>query len=48
MVKYVEPKIREYKNGTYDSDKLIEEIKEQTQNFQPYNKGKDFVDEEGY
>lgn len=43
-----EPKIAKYKNGNYDGTKLIEEIKAQTQNFQPYSKGKDFVDEEGY
>ena len=43
-----EPKIAEYKNGNYDGEKLIEEIKEQTQNFQPYSKGKNFADEEGY
>lgn len=43
-----EPKIAEYKNGNYDGDKLITEIKEQTPNFQPYSKGKDFADEEGY
>lgn len=43
-----ETKIIKYKNGTYDGDKLIEEIKAQTQNFQPYSKGKDFADEEGY
>lgn len=39
-----EPKIIDYKNGNYDGDTLIEEIKEQTQNFQPYSKGKDFTD----
>lgn len=43
-----ESKITDYKNGNYDGNKLIEEIKEQTQNFQPYSKGKDFADEEGY
>lgn len=43
-----ETKIIKYKNGTYDGDKLIEEIKAQTQNFQPYSKGKEFADEEGY
>lgn len=43
-----EPKIADYKNGKYDSDGLITEIKEQTPNFQPYSKGKDFADEEGY
>lgn len=43
-----EPKIAEYKTGNYDGDKLIAEIKEQTPNFQPYSKGKDFADEEGY
>lgn len=43
-----EPKIAEYKNGNYDGDKLIKKIKEQTLNFQPYSKGKDFADEEGY
>ncbi len=37
-----ETKIIEYKNGTYDGDTLIEEIKAQTQNFQPYSKGKDY------
>lgn len=47
-LKILEPKIAEYKNGNYDRDKLIEEIKAQTQNFQPYSKGKDFADEEGY
>lgn len=41
-----ETKIIKYKNGTYDGDKLIEEIKAQTQNFQPYSKGKNFVDKE--
>ena len=43
-----EPKIADYKNGNYDGEKLIEEIKSQTPNFQPYSKGKDFADEEGY
>lgn len=43
-----EPKITEYKTGNYDGEKLIAEIKEQTPNFQPYSKGKDFADEEGY
>ena len=43
-----EPKIAEYKSGNYDGDKLITEIKEQTPNYQPYSKGKDFADEEGY
>lgn len=43
-----EPKIAEYKTGNYDGDKLIEEIKEQTPKYQPYSKGKDFADEEGY
>ena len=43
-----EPKIADYKNGKYDNDGLITEIKEQTPNFQPYSKGKDFADEEGY
>lgn len=43
-----ESKITDYKNGNYDGNKLIEEIKAQTQNFQPYSKGKDFADEEGY
>ena len=43
-----EPKIAEYKTGNYDGDKLITEIKEQTPNYQPYSKGKDFADEEGY
>ena len=43
-----EPKIAEYKTGNYDGEKLIEEIKSQTPNFQPYSKGKDFADEEGY
>ena len=43
-----EPKIADYKNGKYDGDKLIAEIKEQTPNYQPYSKGKDFADEEGY
>ena len=43
-----EPKIAEYKAGNYDGDKLIAEIKEQTPNFQPYSKGKNFADEEGY
>lgn len=47
-IEMFETKIIEYKNGTYDGEKLIEEIKEQTQNFQPYSKGKDFADEEGY
>lgn len=42
-----EPKIIKYKNGTYNGNTLIEEIKEQTQNFQPYSKGKNFS-EEGY
>lgn len=40
-----ETKIIEYKNGTYDGDTLIEEIKSQTQNFQPYSKGKDYANE---
>ena len=43
-----EPKIAEYKTCNYDGEKLIEEIKSQTPNFQPYSKGKDFADEEGY
>lgn len=43
-----EPKIAEYKTGNYDVEKLIEEIKAQTPNFQPYSKGKNFADEEGY
>lgn len=43
-----EPKIAEYKNGNYDGTKLIEDIKEQTPNYQAYSKGKDFADEEGY
>lgn len=43
-----EPKIADYKSGKYDGEKLIKEIKEQTLNFQPYSKGKDFADEEGY
>lgn len=43
-----ETKIIKYKNGNYNGTKLIEEIKEQTPNFQPYSKGKNFVDEEGY
>ena len=43
-----EPKITEYKTGNYDGNKLIEEIKAQTPNYQPYSKGKDFADEEGY
>ena len=43
-----EPKIADYKTGNYDGDKLIAEIKEQTPNYQPYSKGKDFADEEGY
>lgn len=47
-LKIFEPKIAEYKTGNYDGDKLIAEIKEQTPNFQPYSKGKDFADEEGY
>ena len=47
-LKIFEPKITEYKSGNYDGDKLITEIKEQTPNFQPYSKGKDFADEEGY
>lgn len=38
-----EPKVTEYKNGNYDGEKLINEIKEQTPNFQPYSKGKDFA-----
>ncbi len=37
-----ETKIIEYKNGNYDGTKLIEEIKAQTQNFQPYSKGIDY------
>lgn len=41
-----EPKIIEYKNGIYDGDTLIEEIKAQAQNFQPYSKGKDYTDKE--
>lgn len=41
-----ETKIIEYKNGNYDGSKLIEEIKAQTQNFQPYSKGKDYTDKE--
>ena len=47
-LKIFEPKIAEYKTGNYDGDKLIAEIKEQTPNFKPYSKGKDFADEEGY
>lgn len=47
-LKIFEPKIAEYKTGNYDGEKLIEEIKSQTPNFQPYSKGKDFADEEGY
>lgn len=43
-----EPKIAEYKTGNYDGEKLIAEIKEQTPKYQPYSKGKDFADEEGY
>ena len=43
-----EPKIADYKNDNYDGEKLIEEIKEQTPNYQAYSKGKDFADEEGY
>lgn len=43
-----EPKVTEYKNGNYDGDKLIEEIKAETPNYQAYSKGKDFADEEGY
>ena len=43
-----EPKIAEYKTGNYDGDKLTKEIKAQTPNYQPYSKGKDFADEEGY
>lgn len=43
-----ETKIIKYKNGTYDGEKLIAEIKAQTPNFQPYSKGKDYVDEEEY
>lgn len=43
-----EPKITDYKNGNYDGEKLIAEIKEQTPNYQAYSKGKDFADEEGY
>lgn len=43
-----EPKIADYKNGNYDGDQLIAEIKEQTPNYQPYSKGKNFADEEGY
>lgn len=43
-----EPKITDYKSGNYDGNKLIAEIKAQTPNFQPYSKGKDFADEEGY
>lgn len=47
-LKIFEPKIAEYKSGNYDGEKLIEEIKSQTPNFQPYSKGKNFADEEGY
>lgn len=47
-LKIFEPKIADYKNRNYDGEKLIEEIKSQTPNFQPYSKGKDFADEEGY
>lgn len=36
------PKIAEYKNGNYDGENLIAEIKEQAQNFQPYSKDKDY------
>lgn len=43
-----EPKIAEYKTGNYDGEKLIAEIKEQTPKYQPYSKGKNFADEEGY
>lgn len=41
-----ESKIADYKNDNYDGNKLIEEIKEQAQNFQPYSKGKDYTDKE--
>lgn len=41
-----ESKITDYKNGTYDGEKLIAEIKTQTPNFQPYSKGKDYANEE--
>ena len=47
-IEIFEPKIADYKNGNYDGDKLIAEIKEQTPNYQPYSKGKNFADEEGY
>lgn len=47
-LKIFEPKITDYRNGNYDGDRLITEIKEQTPNYQPYSKGKDFADEEGY
>ncbi|MGN1124471.1 MAG: DUF6076 domain-containing protein [Eubacterium sp.] len=47
-VEMFEPKVAEYKNGNYDGDKLIAEIKGQTPNYQPYSKGKYFADEEGY
>lgn len=43
-----EPKIAECKNGNYNGDKLIAEIKEQTPNYQAYSKGKDFAEEENY
>lgn len=41
-----ESKIADYKNGNYDGDTLIEKIKEQTPNFQPYSKGKDYTNKE--
>lgn len=47
-LKIFEPKIADYKNGKYNGNKLIEEIKSQIPNYQAYSKGKDFADEEGY
>lgn len=43
-----EPKRQAYKQGEYDGDKLIAEIKADTPNYQAYSKGIDFAEEEGY
>lgn len=47
-IKEYEPKLQAYKKGNYDGEKLIAEIEADTPNYQPYSKGKNFADEEGY
>lgn len=47
-IKEYEPKLQAYKQGNYDGEKLIAEIETDTPNYQPYSKGKNFADEEGY